>query len=388
MKPDYPDISEEEYRNRISKTQKLMAENDLDALLISSGVNCYYFTGYDSLLLYAPEDDITMALIIRRDAEPVWVTQGFNNSFKAVAWPTDVRSYRRNQASDFFRETWNDLGLKGARVGAELGLGSNRVEIPGQVFLDLSKMCNFVDASGLVETVRLIKSKEEQSRLRTAGEISERAFQRLIPEIKVGMTERKVANLLGAHMLEEGADRPYYVLVRTAERYKNRLFCVHPIDKKIVKGDYVKIEYSADYRHYVNEAKSLVLAGARPKQSELDHYQLHIEAMKDGAKAAKPGATVADVSNAARAIFEEAGLRVREGMSFGHGTGMNCHEPPVLSPNDTTRLQAGMVFVIEPGHIPDAEGLNMEMSTGNTVIVRSSGAAERLPPLSEEIISI
>jgi Xaa-Pro aminopeptidase len=388
MKPIYPDIGEAEYRSRISKIQKTMKERDLDAILISSGVNSYYFTGFDNLQLYAPEDDVTRALIIRRDEDPVWITsQGFGRSFEACAWPAEIRPYGRDQASGFM-EIWNELGLKGAKVGAELGLGSNRVDLPGQIFLDLAKACSFVDASDLIDSVRLIKSQEELKRVRTAAEISERAFQRLIPEIKVGMTERKIASLLGTHLLEEGADRPYYVLVRAAERYRNRLFCVLPIDKKINKGDYVKIEYSADYRHYVNEAKSLVLMGTQPEPSERDHYQLNVEAIRAGAKAAKSGAPVADVARAARAVFEEAGLKVNEGMSFGHGTGMNGHEPPVVGPNDKTRLQAGMVFVIEPGHIPDAEGLNREISCGNTVIVKTSGAAERLPPLSEEIISI
>jgi Xaa-Pro aminopeptidase len=388
MKPLYPDIDEAEYRSRISSAQKMMKEHGLDALLISSSVNSYYFTGFDNLQLYAPEDDITRALIIKRDADPVWFTSGFSKSFEASAWPTEIRSSRAYNQASVFMETWGELGLKGAKVGAELGVGSNRVDLPGQIFLELSKVCSLIDASGLIEIIRLIKSQEELSRIRKAAEISERAFQRLIPEIKEGMTEREIAHLLGAHMMEEGADRLYYLLVRAAERYRNRLFCVLPIEKRINKGDYVKIEYSVDYHHYVNEAKSLVLTGARPKPSERDHYQLHVEAMRAGARVAKPGATAADVFEAEKRVFEEAGLKVREGMSYGHGTGMNGHEPPVIRASDRTLLQAGMVFVLEPGHTPDAEGLNAEISTGNTVIVKSSGAAERLPPLSEEIISI
>jgi Xaa-Pro aminopeptidase len=262
------------------------------------------------------------------------------------------------------------------------------VDLPGQIFLDLAETSSFTDASSLIDSIRLTKSEEEVNRIRTAAKISERAFQRLVPEIEVRMTERKIANLLGAHLLEEGADRPYYVLVRAAERYANRLFCALPINKKTSKGDRVKIEYSADYRHYVNEAKSLVLIGTQPKPSEREHYQLHIEAMKAGAAVAIPGATAADVCAAEKRIFEEAGLKVVEGRSFGHGTGMNCHEPPVVGPNDKTRLQPGMVFVLEPGGIPNAEGSYAEISTANTVIVKTSGPAERLPPLSKEIICI
>ncbi len=387
MKPLYPDIDKTEYGNRISKAQKLMKEHGLHALFISSVVNSYYFTGFDSLQLYPPEADRTWALIISRDADPVWITsQSFRKSFEALAWPTEIRSYqgRKDQVS-VIMDAWNELGLKGVKVGAELGLGSNRIYLPGQIFLDLANICSFVDASNLIDSIRLIKSQEEVSRLRTAAEISDRAIQRLISKIEVGMTERKIAQLLGAYMLEEGADRPYYLLVRAGERYLNKLSCSLPIDKKIDKGEYVKIEYSADYRHYVNEGKTLALFDAQPKPSERDHYHLLVEAMKAGAKAARPGATAADVAEAQKRLFEEAGIELPEGKTFGHGTGMNCHEPPQLGPDDKTVLQAGMVFVVEPGDIPNVGGLNREMSTGNTVIVKTSGAAERLPPLSEEI---
>ena len=156
---------------------------------------------------------------------------------------------------------------------------------------------------------------------------------------------------------------------------------VRQIRYKIKKGDYIKMEYAAIVRHYMNEAKSLVLVGAKPEPEVRDYYQLYYESINASAKAVKLGATMADVFEAGKKVFEEAGVKA-EIHNLGHGMGLNGHEPPLVDPYDKTPIQPGLVFVIEPFAIYGA------MSQGITTIVNSSGTAEMLPPFSEEIISI
>ena len=324
----------------------------------------------------------------QRDADPVFIIRhAFRKTFEALAWYSQVYSYiDPEETPGLFSDIWKELGLKGAKLGAELGFGPNRVELPGRIFLELLKESNFVDAMPLIKKVRLIKSELELERIRKSAKINAAAYERFFSKFKVGMTEREAANLLAGYMCEEGADRPFFVLVRTAERMLNGLSCAFPIDKKIQKGDYVQLEIGADYRHYVTEAKVVLLAGVQPKPSAPDHYRAYVEAAKKGQDAARPGATAADVFQAAKKTFEEHGIKVPpERKSFGHGLGLDGHEPPVISPLDRTPLQPGMTFVVEVGGLTNADGLFFSKS--QTTIV-TSGASEKLPPLAEEIVAI
>ncbi len=388
MPPTYPDIPEREYKERISKTQSLLRKQNLDALLLSFNVNLYYFSGFDSLVLYPTEDDVVKAMIIPRDRDPVFfIREGFKRTFQELAWPSDVRSYRAIEESrDVIMNTLNELKLKGAKVGTELGYSSDRPEVPGPLFLELAKTTNLVDAQPLIDEVRLIKSELELERIRRTAKINDRAFERLLPEIKAGMTEREIANRFGAKMFEEGADRVYYILIRSAERMFNRLNCAFPYDRKIQKGELVQFEWSSDYRHYTTEAKTVVLVGEQPKPSLKNHYNVYVEATKKGQLAARPGATAADVFYATKKGFEEGGIKVGEDRrSFGHGCALDAHEPPGISPMDKTPLRPGMTFVVETGGLANAEGITFSKS--QTTIV-TSGVPERLPPMAEQIFAV
>ncbi len=112
-------------------------------------------------------------------------------------------------------------------------------------------------------------------------------------------------------------------------------------------------------------------------------HQAYADACRKGQEASKPGATAADVFAAAEKAFEEAGYTVGPRRSFGHGMGVDLHEPPRISPDDHTKLQRGMVFTVEVGGIASPEGIQFSKSQATIV---TSGAPEKLPPYAEEII--
>jgi Xaa-Pro aminopeptidase len=68
-----------------------------------------------------------------------------------------------------------------------------------------------------------------------------------------------------------------------------------------------------------------------------------------GIKALRAGvATCQDVDRAARAVVADAGYGPNFRHRLGHGIGMDVHEPPFLTDGDTTLLEEGMAFTIEP----------------------------------------
>jgi Xaa-Pro aminopeptidase len=65
------------------------------------------------------------------------------------------------------------------------------------------------------------------------------------------------------------------------------------------------------------------------------------------------------------------GYKGKFGHGLGHGVGIAVHELPRISPIKDTKLEAGMVFTVEPGiYIPEWGGIRIE----NMVVVRENGA--------------
>ena len=68
-----------------------------------------------------------------------------------------------------------------------------------------------------------------------------------------------------------------------------------------------------------------------------------------------------DLYQRAVAVLAEKHLEKYFIHSLGHGTGLEIHELPNLSPNSKDVLKDGMVFSIEPGvYIPKLGGIRIE----------------------------
>src|SRR6476646_7884434 len=82
------------------------------------------------------------------------------------------------------------------------------------------------------------------------------------------------------------------------------------------------------------------------------------------------GNTCAHADATARAVIADAGYGAAFRHRLGHGIGMDVHEPPFLTSNDTTVLRPGMCFTVEPRiFIPHQPGCRVE----HVVVVRTDG---------------
>jgi Xaa-Pro aminopeptidase len=78
-------------------------------------------------------------------------------------------------------------------------------------------------------------------------------------------------------------------------------------------------------------------------------------------QAVKPGATCADVDEAARSVLRRAKLAKYFTHSTGHGVGLEIHEMPRVAQGQQQALVPGMVITIEPGvYIPGKFGIRIE----------------------------
>ncbi|MFC7139349.1 M24 family metallopeptidase [Halosimplex aquaticum] len=126
-----------------------------------------------------------------------------------------------------------------------------------------------------------------------------------------------------------------------------------------------------------------------PTETVREWYDLTEEAYRAALDAVEPGATGADVHDAACDVYEEAGeptLRSDEAAetgfihSTGHGVGLDVHEGPSLAPSGG-ELEPGHVITIEPGlYDPAVGGVRIE-----DLVVVTEGGYENLTDYPVEL---
>jgi Xaa-Pro aminopeptidase len=111
-------------------------------------------------------------------------------------------------------------------------------------------------------------------------------------------------------------------------------------------------------------------------------YEVMLAAQEAGRAAAVPGALACEVNAACRAPIEEAGLGEFFRHRMGHGIGLDVHEQPFISVEDTTPLEAGMTFTDEPSLLWDGHfAVRIE-----DVVVCAEGGGRVLNTLSGEMV--
>ena len=109
---------------------------------------------------------------------------------------------------------------------------------------------------------------------------------------------------------------------------------------------------------------------AKPSKRFAKVYNTVLKAQLAGIAAIRPGITCEKVDAAARKVITKAGYGKAFGHGLGHGLGMEVHEAPTLSRNQTTELRPGMVVTVEPGiYLPGWGGIRIE----DDVLVTKTG---------------
>lgn len=216
-----------------------------------------------------------------------------------------------------------------------------------------------IPTQDVIESFREVKTPEEIQKLRISCDIASRAFEKILKDIRVGITEKELASRLSHYMVMEGADtKPYGgILISGA---KTSLLHGIPGKKAVEYGDFVLLDYGCQYDGYVSDMTRTVVVGkADKKQREV--YELCRRMTEDTEEMIRPGVT-------GTACYE-ASLKAIEGTEYfpyhyggiGHGTGLFVHELPFIGKNSKAVLKADSVMTVEPGiYIPGWGGVRIE----------------------------
>lgn len=205
-----------------------------------------------------------------------------------------------------------------------------------------------------------IKTPEEISAMRLAGRLAGEVLDYIAPFVKVGVTTEALDKLCHDYMVDiqgcipaplnyaPNGHRPYPKSICTSI---NHQVCHGvPSDKVLKNGDIVNLDITTIKNGLHGDTSRMFYVGEPSIQARRLCEKTH-EAMWIGIQTVKPGATLGDVGFAIQHFVEALGYSVvRE--FCGHGIGRKFHEDPQVlhygKPNTGLKLQAGMVFTIEP----------------------------------------
>jgi len=202
----------------------------------------------------------------------------------------------------------------------------------------------------------IIKTNDELIVMRESGRLLALVFAYLDQQVKAGITTMDINDLAERYIVDELKSRPaskgQYGFQYSLNTSVNHVVCHGvPSDNLVLKsGDIVNVDITLEKGGFIADSSKTYMIGAvSPLAKRL--VDKSYEAMWQGIRVVKPGATLGDVGHAIQQHAEKNGYSVvRE--YCGHGIGREMHEDPqVLHFGQKGKglvLKEGMTFTIEP----------------------------------------
>jgi Xaa-Pro dipeptidase len=368
---------------KLDRVHSLMADRDLDALVVRAPDNVLYLSnywcmkGYD-VAVFPREGDPTLVVLEPQQADA-----------ERTAWASDIRLFKGYDERDprpptarsleFAQSVVREAGYE--RVGLELSLGTQAADrMVGEPTTYTDEFFHAFgpaeDATPLLVEARAVKTPQEIERMRLANKLAALAMEHVRRELRPGMKESEAGALWEGFVHGEGTGYQGKVELargfslvwsgpgirtftatgdRPLQEHEPTLFeiwvcvdgywCDHT--KNVCPG-----ELTADYERLLESLLAVYRAA-------IDHLE--------------PGAELAELDRLVRDGIAEAGYPGQPSHPIAHGVGARAHEPPYAHQAGGGIIQEGMVLAIEPGaYWEGGGGLRVE----DNFLVTADGAEQ------------
>jgi Xaa-Pro dipeptidase len=360
----------EELLARIAALKSAMVPVGIDFALIMQNADLFYFTGsIQKGILVVPLDEDPLFLVQRsldraREESPLEII-GIRTDKEAGALP---------QVKKFFK----------GRGGLEFDV------VPVALFERMKSITaveDFVDLSGIIRGLRMVKSPFEIEQIKGSGAICDFVHARAREIISEGMREIDI----DAELVAEGRRRGHqgFLRMRGFNQEMMNLYVTSgytgtvssaadvPVSgigispaiaqgssmKMVEKGVPVIVDYGGGYNGYItDETRSYVIGSLDELFRRSDDVSRSI--VEDIEAFGKEGVDATELYRRAITRVRKADLGAHfmgfgDGqVSFiGHGVGLEINELPVITARHHTVLKEGMVFALEPKFVFPGKGV-------------------------------
>lgn len=338
------------------RADRLMEEAGIDVLVATSKHNTQYLLGGYRFIFFSAMDAIGhsryLPIVIYVKGQPEQAAYIANRmeagehqnhpfwtpAFYPACWGT-------LDAAETALEHLKKIGRTSAAIGIEPGF------LPADAYRLLSDRlegARLVDATGMLERLRAIKSGEELEKLRLASERITDAMLATIGWAQEGTTKREIIDRLRQEETKRGLIFEYCLL--TLGSSHNRAAS----EQKWQQGEVLSIDSGGNYQGYIGDLCRMGILGQ--PDAELEDLLGYVETVQQAAfSKVAAGTQGGDVIAAAEETLKTLPVAAYTDF-FAHGMGLITHEVPFLTTNhpvtyegvDAARpLEAGMVISVE-----------------------------------------
>jgi len=373
---------------KLARVRTIMAEHELDALVVRAPDNVLYLTNFWGMKGYD-------ACVFPREGEPVLIClEASEEDAAGTAWTTDVRFFKGYDERDprppgarvleLAREAASGYG----RVGLELTLGTQATDRmvgePTTFTAEwFSAFGDVADATPLLAAARALKTEQEIERMRLANDIAAAAMEHCKLVLEPGMSEAQIAAEWEGFVHGEGTGWEGKVdlalgfsLVWAGPGIKT---FTATTARPVVEGEPTLFEIwvCAD-GYWCDHTKNLVAGELTAEYRDLERGLMAVYA--DAIDFLRSGAGFAELDRRIREGIARIGFPGQPSHPICHGVGARAHEPPYAHQAGGGEMAAGMVLAIEPGcYMSGGGGLRVE---DNFLV--SAGGVEKLSSFPDD----
>jgi Xaa-Pro dipeptidase len=363
----YPRYSKQEMERRHHWLAGVMAEEEIDVVLVG-GATGPLETSVQYFCNWPPQ--VMSYLLFRAEEAPVLSVRLWNHlpDAERISVTEDV-VYGGDTPADQAREVASRLG------------GSRRVGLIGSIpHDDLAILhteapeCDFVNINPAYQRFRLVKSPEEMKFTRIASRMNDIAVEALAAQLRPGINERQLANIVEETYLGEGGVNLIHFSL-TTPMADPRFQVPHQYQphRTIRAGDVFVTEISTTFWGYAGQILRTFTIAADPTSRYGRLYQVAKDVYGSILSRLKPGVTVGELLDEADQVAA-AGFDIWDDLVHGFG---GAYLPPIVRTRasrgathpDQWAYPEGALVVVQPNVIDGLAGVQV----GNSIWITADG---------------
>ena len=371
-------LSLEEKDRRYGLVKERMAAQGLDGLIVIGNGQITqkgyvkYLTNYRSMLynivvIFPIEGEVR--LLVPSPVQEYWGG--------ILSWIKNVEEQVPNLNESLSRSL-QEMRLSKGR----LGLINTKI-ISADTYLSLTRDfpdSTMVDATPILDEIRMIKSRGEQELVRTAANLADLSFKVLSEILRPGMSEREIVAQVDRALIAGGAEDIFHLF----SSKPGNLFPFAPSDRAIEKGDIVILntELSGPGGYWVQMVRTSFVGRAESYVERM--YDTLIEIRSRLSDRLRPGIKASQVASWVRNEIVNSGFDL--GVHFGHCLGLDVVERPLVHINDETPLRPGMVITVHPQLVSRDKGATVWLADTYLITEDNAELLTRVEPHEIKIV--
>lgn len=343
-----------------------------DALLVCTQVSMGYLHGY-----FEESHERLLVLAINQENEVRMICPSLSEQQARRCGIADIRTWRDgDDPMAHIRQLAEDWKLRSGVIAVD-------DHMPAMHLLDLQAVLPaalFRPAGEVMARLMRVKSEDELTQLLRAGQIADKAYEEVVSQLKPGLTENQIAEMLRSSMKKNGGNPTFCIVaIGAASAEPHHL----NDDTAVHEGDIVLMDFGCEFNHYNSDITRTVCVGTATDEMK-KVYEVVYAAHMAGRQAIRGGVASQNLDRVAREVIEKAGYGEYFIHRLGHGLGMQVHEEPYIVEGNKLPLAAGHCFSIEPGiYVPGNFGIRIENIVSATDTGHISFNADPSPTLVE-----